>query len=102
DQQLVVASAVEVAGVEQRDPALERRVDRRDTLGLVGGAVHARHAHATQCEPGHLGPGAKSYCLHRHGVTMTPACHYASAATVGRRAAFGDEQPFTTVRVRPG
>ena len=32
DQQLVVARAVEVAGVEQRDAAVERGVDRRDAL----------------------------------------------------------------------
>ena len=48
DQLLVGARAVHVGGVEQRDPEVERAVDRRDRLGLVGAAVELRHAHAAQ------------------------------------------------------
>jgi hypothetical protein len=49
-QQLVVAHAVVVAGVEQRDPRVERRLDRGDALGLVGRAVEVGHAHAAERE----------------------------------------------------
>ena len=48
DQHLVVAHPVKVARVEQRHAGVERRVDRRDRLRLVGGAVRARHAHAAE------------------------------------------------------
>ncbi len=37
DQHLVVAHAVEVAGVEQGDAGVERGVDGGDALGAVGG-----------------------------------------------------------------
>jgi hypothetical protein len=57
DEQLVMPHAVEVAGVEQVDPGVERGVDRGDALGAVGGAVHARHAHAAQAEGRDLRPG---------------------------------------------
>ena len=50
DQHLVVAHPVEVAGVEQRDAGVERGVDRRDRLGVVGGPVGARHPHAAQAD----------------------------------------------------
>ena len=50
DQHFVVAHAVEIAGVDQRDPGLERGVDGGDALGVVGRAVAARHGHAA--EPG--------------------------------------------------
>jgi hypothetical protein len=52
DQQLVVAHAVEVAGVEERDAGVERRPDRRDTLVAVGRAVQVGHAHAAQPDRG--------------------------------------------------
>jgi hypothetical protein len=48
DEQLVVARGVVVAGVEQRDSPVERRLDRGDRLCLVGGAVEVRHAHAAK------------------------------------------------------
>jgi hypothetical protein len=50
DQHLVVAHAVEVAGVEERDPGVERGVDRGDALAPLGRPVHARHAHASEAE----------------------------------------------------
>lgn len=49
-QQLVVAHAVVVGAVEQRDPFVERGPDRGDAFGLVGGAVEVRHAHAAEAE----------------------------------------------------
>jgi hypothetical protein len=50
DQQLVVAGAVEIAGIEQRDAGVERGVNRRDALPFVGGSVHAGHSHAAEDE----------------------------------------------------
>ena len=50
DQQLVVAHAVEVAGVEQIDPGVEGGVDRRDALAAVARPVHPRHPHAAEAE----------------------------------------------------
>ena len=57
DQQLVLAHAVEVAGIEDAHPAIERSVDRRDALGVVARAVPAAgaHAHAAQGDREHLG-----------------------------------------------
>jgi len=48
DQQFVVPGGIVVAGIEQRDPGIERRVNRRDALSLVGRAVEIGHAHAAQ------------------------------------------------------
>ena len=39
DQHLVVAHAVEVAGVEERDAGIESGVDRGDALAAIGRAV---------------------------------------------------------------
>jgi hypothetical protein len=55
DEQLVVAHAVEVAGVEERDAGVERRVDGGDALGLVGRAVEIGHAHAAETHRRHAG-----------------------------------------------
>jgi hypothetical protein len=52
DEHLVVPHAVEVAGVEQLDAGVERRVDRGDALRLVGRAVEVGHAHRAEAEPG--------------------------------------------------
>ena len=52
DQHLVMAHAVEIAGVEQGDAALQRGVDGGDALAAVDGAIHARHAHAAQPQGG--------------------------------------------------
>jgi hypothetical protein len=57
DQHLVVAHAVEVAGVQQRDARFEGGVDRRDGLGAVGVAVQPGHAHTAEAEGGDLGAG---------------------------------------------
>ena len=50
DQHFIVAHAVEVAGVEQRHPGLDGGVNGGDAFGPVGGAVHVRHAHASEAE----------------------------------------------------
>jgi len=48
DQHLVVPRTVEVAGVEHGDAGLERGMDGRNRLRVVGGPIAARHAHATE------------------------------------------------------
>jgi hypothetical protein len=65
DQQLVVAHAVEIAGVEQRDAGVERGMDGRDALAAVGRAVDIGHAHAA--EPDRADDGtclAEFACVH--------------------------------------
>jgi hypothetical protein len=57
DEQLVVAHAVVVAGIEQADPGVQRRVDGGDAFGLVGGTVGAGHRHAAQTDRRHLRTG---------------------------------------------
>ena len=50
DQHLIVAHAVEIAGVEQGDAGIERGVDGGDALAAVGRAVEIRHAHAAEAD----------------------------------------------------
>ena len=50
DQHLIVAHAVEIAGVEQGDAGIERGVDGGDALAAVGRAVKIRHAHAAEAD----------------------------------------------------
>src|SRR5947207_4340690 len=50
DQVLVGEGTVHLGRVEERDPEIERAVDRGDRLGLVGLAVGLAHAHAAQAE----------------------------------------------------
>jgi len=54
DQHLIVARAVEVAGVEHAHAGLERGLDGCDGFGVVGGPVAAGHAHAAQTHGGDL------------------------------------------------
>src|SRR5580704_601529 len=54
-QHLVVAHAVEIAGVEKRDPGVERRMDRRDALAFIRRAVEVAHAHAAEADGRNLG-----------------------------------------------
>ena len=56
DQHLIVAHAVEIAGVEQGDAGIERGVDGGDALAAVGRAVEVRHAHAAEADGGDVGP----------------------------------------------
>ena len=51
------AHAVEVAGVEQRDPRIEGRVDRRDAFVAIGRPVEIGHSHAPESELGDDGTG---------------------------------------------
>jgi hypothetical protein len=53
EQQLVVAHAVEVAGVKQRDAGVDRGVDRSQALTVISPAIDARHAHQAEPGPGH-------------------------------------------------
>ena len=64
DEDLVGVRAVDVGRVEERDPEIERAVDRRDAFGFVGRAVELGHAHAAETEGGH-GEGAEM--THVHG-----------------------------------
>ncbi len=48
DEHLVRVRPVHVGGVEHRHAEIERVVDGRDRLGVVGGAVELRHAHAAE------------------------------------------------------
>ena len=50
DEPLVGERAVHVGGVEEGDAELERAVDRRDRLALVGRSVELRHPHAAESE----------------------------------------------------
>jgi hypothetical protein len=53
DELLVGVGPVGVRRVEQRDPEVQRAVDRRDRLLVVGGSVELRHAHAAEPQRGH-------------------------------------------------
>jgi hypothetical protein len=65
DQHLVVAHAVEVAGVEEGNTGVERGVDGGNALGPVGRAIHARHAHAPKAKGGnHRTAGHEVTLLH--------------------------------------
>src|SRR5262249_32797082 len=55
DQELVVAHAVEITGIKERDVGLERGMDGGDTLRPVRQAVHSRHAHTAKAAGGNLG-----------------------------------------------
>ena len=50
DEQLVVARAVEVAGIEQGHAALDRGVNDGGALRVVRLAVGAGHSHAAECD----------------------------------------------------
>jgi hypothetical protein len=53
DQDLVVARAVDVGGVDERHAQVERAIDGGDRLIPVGGAVPLAHPHAAQPLGGH-------------------------------------------------
>src|SRR5260221_427238 len=54
DQHLVVPRPVEVAGVEHGDAGLERGMDGRNRLRVVGGMVAAGHAYSTESHFGNV------------------------------------------------
>jgi hypothetical protein len=49
-QLLVAAQAVDVGGVEQGDPQLDRAVNHRYGCGVVGRTVDRAHSHAAQAD----------------------------------------------------
>jgi hypothetical protein len=60
-----MTGCVVVAGVEQADPSVERRLDRGDRLRLVCRAVEVGHTHAAQAErPNARAGGAELTCDH--------------------------------------
>jgi hypothetical protein len=54
DQLLVGHRPVQLRGVEEVDPQLQRSLDRGDRLVLVGRPVEGRHPHAAEPEGGDL------------------------------------------------
>ena len=64
DEDLVGVRTVDVGRVEERDPEIERAVDRGDAFGLVGRAVELGHAHAAEAEGGH---GERAEMTRVHG-----------------------------------
>jgi hypothetical protein len=69
DELLVGAAAVHLGGVQEIDAELERAVDRRRRLFLVGLAVEGGHAHAAEPERRYLQRGrAASKCSVVHRV----------------------------------
>ena len=73
DQQLIVADAVEVAGVEQRAPRIQRGVDGTDALAAVGGAVKIRHAHAAEADDGDARAGCAQFAMIHGGAPKEAA-----------------------------
>ena len=61
DEPLVRAPAVHVGRVEEGDSELDRALDRRDRLTLVGGAVELGHPHAAEPERRDLEPLVPSF-----------------------------------------
>ena len=72
DQHLVVAHAVEVAGVEKIDAGIERGADRGDAFGFVRRSVDARrHAHTAEAERAYLRSApAQFHCLHHVSLAI--------------------------------
>ncbi len=65
DQHLVVAHAVEIAGVDERDAGVERGPDGGDALVPIRRAIQARHAHTAEAEGGDgRSVGAEAAILH--------------------------------------
>src|ERR1700738_608736 len=67
DQQLIVADAIEIAGVEQRDPRIERGMDGGNALAAVGGAVKIRHAHTAETDGGDVWAGGAQFAMFHGG-----------------------------------
>jgi hypothetical protein len=63
-QQFVAPHPVEVTGVQQCHTGIERRVDGRDALFVLGRAVHVAHAHQAQPECGDLTQRAQGFRVH--------------------------------------
>ena len=50
NQLLVVARAVDVGGVEEIEPQLDRVLERRGGFSVVSRAIELRHSHASQAQ----------------------------------------------------
>ena len=54
DELLVGHRPVQLCGIQEADPELQRTPDGRDRLAFVSGPVEGRHAHASKPEGGYL------------------------------------------------
>jgi hypothetical protein len=63
DQLLIGVGAVHLGRVQEVHPELDRALDRRGRLVLVGGAVERRHPHAAESDRGHLEAGCPELAL---------------------------------------
>lgn len=71
-QQLLVApGTVDLGRVEDRDAEVERAMDRRDRLGLVGGAVGLAHPHAPEPESRDLEAARSELSLWQRRIHFT-------------------------------
>ena len=77
NEHFVMAHAIEVACVHQIDPGVERGMDRRDALLLIGWTVSTRHAHAPEGRTG-MRPGR------RHRGTAARLMMWPSTETLPR------------------
>src|SRR5215213_6687641 len=51
DEQLIMAHAIEITGVQKRDPGIQSRVDCRDALRLIRRTVEIRHPQTAKPDP---------------------------------------------------
>jgi len=86
DQALVGEGPVHVGRVEERAAPVERPVDHRHRLGVVGGAVELGHAHAAEADGGD-GEVSKGSLLH-HLFLPRPAGLVIRSTAIGRRRQF--------------
>jgi hypothetical protein len=99
-QELVLPSGVVVARIEERDPCVQRGVDRRDALRLVGRPVERRHPHAAE-------PERRDCRARRAEPPQTHAISSLSPHAVRDRNALRDRSlsrrrsPASRLRIRP-
>jgi hypothetical protein len=86
DQELVVTHAVEVAGVEQRDAALDRLSDGGEALVTIGRTVEVRHAHATESGARCRRAGASESMLFHDQFLPLLCCRWKARLGVGANA----------------
>jgi hypothetical protein len=80
-QHFIVATAIKVCGIHERDASLHGCVDRSQAFGVIGRAVEIAHAHKAKAERGYVRTiAAKSAGFH---VTIS-----LSGALVGKRIVF--------------
>ena len=86
DQHLVVAHAVEVAGIDEGYSGIERGMDGGDAFGSVRRAVDARHAHAAKTQGGNARAGrAQSTMLHRDNLLAAESGAFFAGLTAFHR-----------------